>query len=59
MIRRGVEVGKIFLAVFPTSLIGVSHAASEYVVIKTRIKGWLEHRYGLDCVLVPQAKWWM
>ena len=32
MIRRGVEVGKIFLAVFPTSLIGVSHAASEYVV---------------------------
>ncbi|EGK13863.1 Nif3-like dinuclear metal center hexameric protein [Kroppenstedtia eburnea] len=41
------------------SLIGVSHAASEYLVKKTRIKGWLEHRYGLECVLVPQVKWWM
>lgn len=41
------------------SLIGVSHAASEYLVMKTQIKQWFERYTSLDVVLLPQSRWWM
>ncbi|MGG1660485.1 Nif3-like dinuclear metal center hexameric protein [Brevibacillus sp. NRS-1366] len=41
------------------SLIGVSHAASEYLVMKTQMKRWLEQHFpDIEVVLLPQAKWW-
>ncbi len=41
------------------SLIGVSHAASEYLVKKTLIKDWFEQNMGLNTTLLPQEKWWL
>ncbi len=41
------------------SLIGVSHAASEYLVMKTQMKNWFEQNYALNVNLIPQHKWWL
>ncbi|MEW5571362.1 Nif3-like dinuclear metal center hexameric protein [Rossellomorea marisflavi] len=41
------------------SLIGVSHAASEYLVKKTLMKDWFEQNMGLNTTLLPQEKWWL
>jgi putative NIF3 family GTP cyclohydrolase 1 type 2 len=40
------------------SLIGVSHAASEFLVKKTQMKNWLEKHFDIHCILLPQDKWW-
>ncbi|CAJ1004342.1 MULTISPECIES: Nif3-like dinuclear metal center hexameric protein [Brevibacillus] len=40
------------------SLIGVSHAASEYLVMKTQVKPWLEERFSVNVTLLPQSRWW-
>lgn len=41
------------------SLIGVSHSASEYLVMKTQIKNWLENHFDVKCILLPQEQWWL
>ncbi|MFD1738156.1 Nif3-like dinuclear metal center hexameric protein [Bacillus salitolerans] len=41
------------------SLIGVSHAASEYLVKKTLIKEWFEREFSIEPILIPQSKWWL
>lgn len=41
------------------SLIGVSHSASEYLVVKTLMKNWFEHNFGVETILIPQEKWWL
>lgn len=41
------------------SLIGVSHSASEYLVMKTQMKRWFEQSTSLRVVLLPQEKWWL
>jgi putative NIF3 family GTP cyclohydrolase 1 type 2 len=41
------------------SLIGVSHSASGYLVMKTQMKPWFEHHFDVDVHLVPQEKWWL
>ena len=41
------------------SLIGVSHAASEFLVHKTLMKDWFEINFDLETVLIPQEKWWL
>jgi hypothetical protein len=38
-------------------LIGVSHAASEYLVKKTQMKGWFEENCDVQTKLIPQHKW--
>ncbi|MCX6816549.1 MAG: Nif3-like dinuclear metal center hexameric protein [Candidatus Beckwithbacteria bacterium] len=40
------------------SLIGVSHAASEFLVMKTQIPKWLKENFGLKVVPLAQSKWW-
>lgn len=40
------------------SLIGVSHAASEYLVMKTQMKRWFEQHTSVNVVLLPQKQWW-
>ncbi|MBB6453538.1 putative NIF3 family GTP cyclohydrolase 1 type 2 [Salirhabdus euzebyi] len=41
------------------SLIGVSHAASEYLVKKTRMTNWFQKECNLNTILLPQEKWWV
>jgi hypothetical protein len=38
-------------------LVGVSHAASEYVVMKTQMKNFFESK-GLSTTPLPQQNWW-
>jgi hypothetical protein len=38
-------------------LVGVSHAASEYLVMKTQMKEYFENK-GLPTEAVPQGNWW-
>ncbi|PTM59094.1 Nif3-like dinuclear metal center hexameric protein [Desmospora activa] len=40
------------------SLIGVSHAASEYHVMKTQMAEWFQH-IGVPYTLLPQRRWWL
>lgn len=41
------------------SLIGVSHAASEYLVHASQLKPWFEENFHLPVTLIPQKKWWV
>lgn len=41
------------------SLIGVSHAASEFLVHKTLMTDWFEKNFDVETVLIPQEKWWL
>jgi putative NIF3 family GTP cyclohydrolase 1 type 2 len=41
------------------SLIGVSHAASEYLVHTTQLKPWFEEQFKVPVTLIPQEKWWV
>jgi hypothetical protein len=38
-------------------LVGVSHAASEFLVMKTQMKDYFEHK-GLPTTPIPQQNWW-
>jgi hypothetical protein len=38
-------------------LVGVSHAASEYLVMKTQMKDYFENK-GLPTTPIPQKDWW-
>jgi putative NIF3 family GTP cyclohydrolase 1 type 2 len=40
------------------SLIGVSHSASEFLVMKTKMHSWFEREFSIQPVLLPQKKWW-
>jgi putative NIF3 family GTP cyclohydrolase 1 type 2 len=40
------------------ALIGVSHAASEYLVMKTQMAHWLREHFALEVALLPPARWW-
>jgi putative NIF3 family GTP cyclohydrolase 1 type 2 len=40
------------------SLIGVSHAASEYLVMRTQMKEWFEQNFAVEVQLLPLSRWW-
>lgn len=40
------------------SMIGVSHAASEFLVMETQIPEWFEENFGLPVISLYQNKWW-
>ncbi len=40
------------------SLIGVSHAASEYLVMKTQMQRWFLRNFPVEVVHLPQRVWW-
>ncbi|MEO7715128.1 MAG: Nif3-like dinuclear metal center hexameric protein [Capsulimonas sp.] len=42
----------------PMSLIGTSHAASEYLVMKTQMKAWFEDVMHSEVHLLPEDHWW-
>ncbi|MCF6138642.1 Nif3-like dinuclear metal center hexameric protein [Pseudalkalibacillus berkeleyi] len=42
------------------SLMGVSHSASEYLVMKTQMSKWFQEQYPqLNIELIPQHRWWL
>jgi putative NIF3 family GTP cyclohydrolase 1 type 2 len=41
------------------SLIGVSHAASEFLVHKTLMNDWFKQNFNVNTVIIPQEKWWV
>jgi len=40
------------------ALVGVSHAASEFLVMKTQMVPWIEKNLGISAVAIPQSEWW-
>ncbi len=40
------------------SLIGVSHSASEYLVMKNQMVEWLESNFDVTAKLLPLNLWW-
>lgn len=40
-------------------LIGVSHAASEFLVMRTQIPEWFKENFGLSVIPLSQSKWWV
>lgn len=42
----------------PMRLVGVSHAASEFLVMRTHIKPWIKETFNLGAVPLPQRTWW-
>ncbi|AIE86398.1 hypothetical protein OP10G_3030 [Fimbriimonas ginsengisoli Gsoil 348] len=49
---------KSYIAETPMSLLGGSHAATEFLVMRTQMAPWFEQVLGLETVLVPEQKWW-
>lgn len=41
------------------SLMGVSHAASEYHAMKTQLLRWMKTNVNANFVLLEQSKWWV
>jgi putative NIF3 family GTP cyclohydrolase 1 type 2 len=40
------------------SLLGVSHAASEYLVMKTQMVPWLKATFAVKAEPIPMSRWW-
>ena len=40
------------------SLVGVSHAASEFLVLRTQVAPWIREEFGLEAHLLPPTRWW-
>ena len=40
------------------ALIGVSHAASEFLVMQSSMRTWFADRYPIPTVLLPESHWW-
>ncbi len=40
------------------ALIGVSHAASEFLVMETKMKTWFIENAGIQAVTIPEKHWW-
>jgi putative NIF3 family GTP cyclohydrolase 1 type 2 len=49
---------RAYIAETPMTLLGGSHAASEFLVMRTQMAPWFERELGLETVLVPQSPWW-
>ncbi|MBA3558991.1 MAG: Nif3-like dinuclear metal center hexameric protein [Gemmatimonadaceae bacterium] len=47
-----------FAAQTGMALVGVSHAASEFLVMKTDMQHWFRERWPLATVLLPESHWW-
>lgn len=41
------------------SMIGVSHSASEFLVMKTQMPEWFKENFGLPVIPLAQNKWWV
>lgn len=49
---------KVYLRETPMSMLGGSHAATEFLVMRTQMKAWFERELGVEAIPVPQSVWW-
>ncbi len=47
-----------YIRTIDISLIGVSHAASESLVMRTQMPEWFKENFGLSVIPLTQNKWW-
>ncbi len=57
--RQKYQMVKDYVLDTNMSLIGVSHAASEFLVMKTQMKKWLQKEFNVDIKLLRQKTWWV
>lgn len=41
------------------SMVGVSHSASEFLVMRTQMADWFKKNFNLPVIPLPQSKWWV
>lgn len=56
--RRKLQTIMDYVASTNMSLIGVSHASSEFLVMKTQMYKWFIDNFDIAVRLIPQNKWW-
>jgi len=56
--RRLLAETRAFAAQTPMALIGVSHAASEHLVMETQMPEWFTSRFDVQVVPIPPSTWW-
>jgi putative NIF3 family GTP cyclohydrolase 1 type 2 len=56
--RRLLTETTAFAAETDMALIGVSHAASEHLVMRTQMPSWFTSRFGVGVVSIPPSVWW-
>ncbi|MFR9775842.1 Nif3-like dinuclear metal center hexameric protein [Micromonospora sp. MS34] len=56
--RRKYDQVREFAAGTSMTLVGVSHAASEQLVLETQLARWFRERHGVDVVPVREPEWW-
>lgn len=42
----------------PLALIGVSHAASEQLVMRTQFRRWMRAEFGVEVRVIEESRWW-
>ena len=56
--RRLLAETRAFASQTPMALIGVSHAASEHLVMETQMPEWFTSRFQVQVVPIPPSTWW-
>ena len=56
--RRTFAEVEAFAATTGLTLLGVSHAASEHLVIETQLARWLDDRFGIAIRPLREVRWW-
>jgi putative NIF3 family GTP cyclohydrolase 1 type 2 len=57
--RKKYEIMQNYILETNMSLIGLSHAASEFFVMKSQMKNWLEQEMDINIKLIRQSSWWV
>lgn len=57
--RQNTSKIQAYVKTIDISLIGVSHAASEFLVMKTQIPEWFKKNFGIPVISLSQSKWWV
>lgn len=47
-----------YVKVTSMSLIGVSHAASEFLIMENEMSEWFKHRFSLPSHCIAESRWW-
>ena len=47
-----------FAATSGMALLGLSHAASGFLIMQREMQGWFSQRFAIATVPLPEAQWW-
>lgn len=57
--KKNTKKIKKYVKTVDIGLIGVSHAASEALIMRTQLSEWIEETLGIPVVFLAQDKWWL